>query len=49
MTTTKKTPTLGLHRIAKLLGNDSKLGRSAGNDLFIEELRIVFIQLFFQS
>ena len=54
ISTTKKTPTLGLHRIAKLLGNDSKLGRSAGNfsqtdDVFIAELRIVFITKFLQQ
>ena len=52
MATTKKTPTLGLHRIAKLLGNDSKLGKSAGNfaqtiHYPIAELRMVFIKLYF--
>ena len=26
----KKTPTLGLHRIAKLLGNENKMNRSSG-------------------
>ena len=30
LATTKKTPTLGLHRIAKLLGNENKMNRSAG-------------------
>lgn len=29
LATTKKTPTLGLHRIAKLLGNENKMNRSA--------------------
>ena len=28
--TSKKTPTLGLHRIAKLLGNENKMNRSSG-------------------
>ena len=32
LATTKKTPTLGLHRIAKLLGNENKMNRSAGWD-----------------
>ena len=30
ISTTKKTPTLGLHRIAKLLGNENKMNRSSG-------------------
>ena len=29
ISTTKKTPTLGLHRIAKLLGNENKMNRSS--------------------
>ena len=31
ISTTKKTPTLGLHRIAKLLGNENKMNRSSGS------------------
>ena len=40
ITTSRKTPTLGLHRIAKLLGNDGKLGKSAGNLVTPQEEKI---------